>query len=91
MARCGPVPAAILADECTGATIMRAVLALDAGPMDRVRLIQPDDTAGTLLSVAEAGADLLMRVLPAWEAGAITHRIRTRLATYAPQIRSPTR
>ena len=67
--------AGMAGDERTGATIMRVVLALDAGPMlDRVEvLILPDDTAGTLLErVAEAGADLLMRVLPAWEAGDIS-------------------
>ncbi len=87
-----PVPAAILAgDERAGATIMRVVLALDAGPMlDRVEVsIRPDDTAGTLLGrVAEAGADLLMRVLPPWEAGEITPQEQDEaLATYAPQIK----
>ncbi|MBI5285207.1 MAG: methionyl-tRNA formyltransferase [Chloroflexi bacterium] len=87
-----PVPAAILAgDERTGATIMRVVLALDAGPMlDRIELpILPEDTAGTVLErIAEAGAELLMRVLPAWEGGAITPQEQDEaLATYAPQIK----
>ena len=56
-----PIPAAILAgDTETGATIMRVVLALDAGPMlDAARVpIEEDDTTGTLTpKVAQAGAE----------------------------------
>ena len=86
-----PVPAAILAgDARTGATIMRVVRALDAGPMlDRVEVaILPDDTAGTLLErVAESGAALLVDVLPKWAAGQIQPQPQDEsLATYAPQI-----
>ena len=86
-----PVPAAILAgDARTGATIMRVVRALDAGPMlDRVEVeILPHDTAGTLLErVAESGAALLVDVLPRWVAGQIPARPQEEsLATYAPQI-----
>ncbi len=87
-----PVPAAILAgDARTGATIMRVVRALDAGPiLDSVALdIAPNDTTATLLNrVADAGADLLVDVLPRWAAGEIAAREQDEaLATYAPQIR----
>jgi methionyl-tRNA formyltransferase len=87
-----PVPAAILAgDPATGATIMRVVLALDAGPvLDAVRVpIAPDDTTGTLTAkVAEAGAALLMDVLPRYGRGDVTPAEQDgALATYAPQIR----
>jgi methionyl-tRNA formyltransferase len=86
-----PIPAAILANDAeTGATIMRVVLALDAGPMlDATRVpIEPDDTTGTLTTkVAEAGASLLMDVLPKYERSAIAPvEQEDALATYAPQI-----
>jgi methionyl-tRNA formyltransferase len=86
-----PIPAAILAGDAeTGATIMRVVLALDAGPMlAAVRVpIEGSDTTGTLTpKVAEAGAALLMDVLPRYERGAITPIEQDdALATYAPQI-----
>ncbi|MDE3096011.1 MAG: methionyl-tRNA formyltransferase [Chloroflexota bacterium] len=87
-----PIPAAILAGDAeTGATIMRVRLALDAGPvLASVHVpIAPSDTTGTLTpKVAEAGAELLMRVLPAYVAGAISPVEQDEaLATYAPQIR----
>jgi len=87
-----PIPAAILAgDDETGATIMRVELALDAGPMlASVRLpIGPDDTTGTLTErIAEAGAELLVRVLPRYASGEL-HPVQQddALATYAPQIK----
>jgi methionyl-tRNA formyltransferase len=86
-----PIPAAILAGDAeTGATIMRVVLALDAGPMlDSVRVpIAPDDTTGTLTpKVADAGAELLMDVLARYERGdAAPVQQDDALATYAPQI-----
>ena len=86
-----PIPAAILAGDAeTGATIMRVVLALDAGPMlDGARVpIEPEDTTATLTpKVAEAGAALLMDVLPRYERGEITPVEQDdALATYAPQI-----
>ena len=89
-----PVPAAILAgDERTGATIMRVVRALDAGPiLDSLALdIAPDDTTATLLNrVADAGAELLVDVLPRWAAGEMVAREQDEaMATYAPQIRKP--
>jgi methionyl-tRNA formyltransferase len=87
-----PIPAAILAGDAeTGATIMRIVLALDAGPMlAAVRVpIAPDDTTGTLTpKVAEAGASLLMDVLPRYERGEIAPEPQDdALSTYAPQIK----
>jgi methionyl-tRNA formyltransferase len=86
-----PIPAAILAgDAATGATIMQVVLALDAGPMlDEVRVpIGPRDTTATLTPrIAEAGAELLLEVLPRYASGALTARPQDdTLATYAPQI-----
>jgi methionyl-tRNA formyltransferase len=86
-----PIPAAILAGDAeTGATIMRIVLALDAGPMlDSVRVpIEAHDTTGTLTpKVAEAGGSLLMDVLPRYARGEIAPVAQDdALATYAPQI-----
>ncbi len=86
-----PIPAAILAgDPDTGATIMKVVLALDAGPMLASALvpIAPDDTTGSLTpKVANAGAELLLDVLPRYERGEITPIEQDdALATYAPQI-----
>jgi methionyl-tRNA formyltransferase len=86
-----PIPAAILAgDERTGATIMQVRLALDAGPMiARVAVpIGDDDTTATLTPrIAEAGAALLVDVLPRYAAGAISAEEQAEaLATYAPQI-----
>jgi methionyl-tRNA formyltransferase len=87
-----PIAAAILVgDGETGATIMQVRLALDSGPMlASVRVpIGSDDTAGTLTArVAEAGAALLMDVLPGWESGTVAAVEQDdALATYAPQIR----
>jgi methionyl-tRNA formyltransferase len=86
-----PIPAAILAgDAQTGATIMRVVRALDAGPMlAHVSMpIGDEDTTATLTTrVAEAGASLLLDVLPKYAAGQITPVEQDdALATYAPQI-----
>lgn len=87
-----PLPAAILAgDERTGATIMRVVRALDAGPiLGSVAIdVAPEDTSATLLPrVAEAGGRLLLDLLPRWAAGEIVAREQDETqATYAPQIR----
>ena len=86
-----PIPAAILAGDAeAGATIMRVVLALDAGPMlDSVRVpIEAEDTTATVTPrIAEAGAELLMRVLLRWRDGVIEAVAQDdALATYAPQI-----
>jgi methionyl-tRNA formyltransferase len=87
-----PVAAAILAgDTETGVTIMLVEPALDTGPIlaQEREPICPDDTAGTLgARLAERGAELLMKTLPAWIAGSITPRPQDdRLATYAPAVR----
>ncbi len=86
-----PISAAILADDAeTGATIMRVELALDAGPMlasARVLILRGDTTVTLASKVAEAGATLLIDVIPRWQAGTI-HAIEqdAALATYAPRI-----
>lgn len=87
-----PIPAAILhGDSETGATIMLVERRLDAGPMlGSVRLpIRPDDTTATLTPrVAEAGAELLLDLLPRWGRGEITPQPQDdALATYAPAIK----
>jgi methionyl-tRNA formyltransferase len=87
-----PIPAAILAGDAeTGATIMKVVLALDAGPvLGTVRVAITDaDTAGTLTPrVAEAGAALLLDLLPRYAAGEITPAPQDDAqASYAPQLR----
>jgi methionyl-tRNA formyltransferase len=86
-----PIPAAILAGDAeAGATIMQVRLALDAGPMlSAVRVdVLPADTTATLTpKIAEAGAALLLELLPGWERGAIEAVEQDEsLVTYAPQI-----
>ncbi|HET6614752.1 MAG TPA: methionyl-tRNA formyltransferase [Dehalococcoidia bacterium] len=87
-----PIPASILAgDAMTGATIMKVVLALDAGPMiaaTEVAIEQDDTTASLTPRVAEAGAALLIDVLPRWADGTLEAAPQDdALATYAPQIK----
>ncbi|HXK33666.1 MAG TPA: methionyl-tRNA formyltransferase [Dehalococcoidia bacterium] len=87
-----PIPAAILhGDSETGATIMLVERKLDAGPMlGSVTVpIRPDDTTATLTPrIAEAGADLLLDLLPKWGRGEITPQPQDdALATYAPVIK----
>lgn len=66
-----PVHRAVLeGDPVTGVTIMRVVLALDAGPMlsTIATEIGPDETSEELeLRLAEMGAGLLARTMPAIE------------------------
>ncbi len=87
-----PIPAAILAgDEETGATIMRVVRELDAGPMiDAVRVpVNAQDTTATLTPrIADAGADRLLDVLGRIVAGDVPAAEQARAeATFAPQIK----
>jgi methionyl-tRNA formyltransferase len=87
-----PVVAAILAgDDVTGATIMRVEPELDAGPiLDSVEVpVAIEDNAGKLTRrIADAGARLLVDVLPRWEAGEITPREQDdSVATYAPRVK----
>ncbi len=85
------VASAILAgDEESGATIMRVVREVDAGPViAQVRTpVEPLDTAGWLTErIAELGADLLADVLPRWVAGEMEARPQDdSRATYAPRL-----
>lgn len=70
-----PIEGAVLAGMTeTGVTIMRMVLALDAGPMLHVRRtpILPDETAGELRErLSELGALALIEALTLMEAGAL--------------------
>lgn len=86
-----PVAAAILAGDAeTGATIMKVVRELDAGPMiGEIRTpIGPLDTAGELTDrIAQLGADRLAELLPPWVAGQIeaTPQDEAQM-TYAPRL-----
>jgi methionyl-tRNA formyltransferase len=86
-----PVHRAILAgDETTGVTIMRVVLALDAGPMlaRRTTSIDPNETSGTLEArLATIGAGLLAEVVDRLSSGAIDDEPQDdRMATYAAKL-----
>jgi methionyl-tRNA formyltransferase len=86
-----PVAAAILAGDAeTGASIMRVVRALDAGPVlgDVRTSIGPLDTAGELTDrLAQLGADRLAELLSPWVAGEIEAIPQDEaLMTYAPRL-----
>ena len=86
-----PVAAAILAgDEETGASIMRVVRKLDAGPVigEARTSIGPLDTAGELTDrIAQLGADRLGELLPPWVAGDLEAVPQDELhMTYAPRL-----
>ncbi|MCK9486890.1 MAG: methionyl-tRNA formyltransferase [Dehalococcoidia bacterium] len=86
-----PVASAILGgDEMTGATIMRVVREVDAGPVvAQVETpIGPLDTAGVLTDrIAQLGAALLADVLPRWVAGEVEEQSQdASQATYAPKL-----
>jgi methionyl-tRNA formyltransferase len=86
-----PIHRAVMAGDAeTGATIMRVVKALDAGPMfASVRVaIGPDDTTADVEAVLRVrGAELLVQTLDAIEAGTATETPQDdRLATYAPKL-----
>jgi methionyl-tRNA formyltransferase len=87
-----PIPAAILAGDAeTGATIMKVVLALDAGPMlgsVRVPITDADTAASLSPKVAEAGAELLLDLLPKYARGENAPVEQDdEQATYAPQLK----
>lgn len=71
-----PVAAAIdSGDAETGATLMRVVRKLDAGPIvDKISVpIRPRDTAGSLTdAIAQLGANLLTKLLTPWVANEIS-------------------
>jgi methionyl-tRNA formyltransferase len=73
-----PVVGALLAGETeTGVTIMLMDAGLDTGPIltTATAPIRPDDTAASLTArLADLGAELLLRTVPAWLAGEITPR-----------------
>ncbi|MGF1648749.1 MAG: methionyl-tRNA formyltransferase [Kineosporiaceae bacterium] len=73
-----PVQRAIAAGDAeTGVTVFRLDEGLDTGPVlaTMVEPLRPRDTAGEVLDrLATAGADLLVRVLDAVEAGALQAR-----------------
>ena len=87
-----PIQRAVLAgDAVSGVTIMRVVLALDAGAMlARVELpIEPDDTAGSLEQrLAVSGALLLREVVDRLAREEPVHEVPQddALATHAPKI-----
>jgi len=86
-----PVASAILnGDPATGATIMRVVREVDAGPIvARVETpIGPLDTMGLLTDrIAHLGADLLVDVLPRWIAGTIEETPQDEAhVTFAPKL-----
>jgi methionyl-tRNA formyltransferase len=89
-----PVAAAILAgDEVTGVTIIKMDAGLDTGPIlkqSKPEKIEPDDTTRAELKkrLAKVGADLLVRVLPAYLAGDLVPQPQPEAGvTYAPQLR----
>jgi methionyl-tRNA formyltransferase len=86
-----PIHRAVLAgDPVTGVTIMRVVLALDAGPMlaSASTPIDPAETSEMLESrLAVMGADLLIQTLARMEAGPIAEVAQDESrATYATKL-----
>lgn len=86
-----PVHRAVIAgDRTTGVTIMRVVLALDAGPMlaRRDTAIDPDETSVTLEArLAGVGADLLAETLERLTDGPIPEEPQDeRFVTYASKL-----
>ncbi|MGQ9571858.1 MAG: methionyl-tRNA formyltransferase [Dehalococcoidia bacterium] len=86
-----PIAAAILAgDEETGVTIMLMDPGMDTGPIlsQRAVPISPWDTSGSLGErLAEAGAELLLEVLPRWLADEIEPQPQDdSQATHAPLL-----
>ena len=87
-----PVQAAILhGDPETGVSIMLMEAGLDTGPIlaQRATPIAARETAGTLSTrLAQIGADLLVEVLPAYQAGGLSPVAQEEsLATKAPRIK----
>jgi methionyl-tRNA formyltransferase len=85
------VASAILAGDAeSGASVMRVVREVDAGPvLGQARTpIGLLDTTGTLTArIAELGADLLVELLPRWVAGQVTEAPQDDArATYAPRL-----
>ncbi len=86
-----PIHRAVIAgDSETGITIMRVVLALDAGPMLAKRSVPigPDDTSADLeVRLAALGADLLVETTDRLARGAVPEETQDeRLVTYAARL-----
>lgn len=86
-----PIHRAVIAgDAVTGVTIMRVVLALDAGPMLSTveTVIDATDTSETLeLRLADAGATLLVETLDRMAAGPVAETPQDEsLVTYAERL-----
>jgi len=86
-----PIHRAVIAgDAVTGVTIMRVVLALDAGPMlaSRSTRIDESDTSQSLEArLAVMGADLLIATMAQLEAGLVDAVPQDEAAsTYAPRL-----
>lgn len=86
-----PIAAAILSGDAeTGASIMRVVRELDAGPVlgEARTPIGPLDTAGELTDrLAQLGANRLAELLPPWVAGEVDAVPQDEaVMTYAPRL-----
>lgn len=86
-----PVQAAVRhGDDITGATTFLLDEGMDTGPILGcvAETVRPGDTSGDLLErLSHCGAELLVRTLDAWQAGALTpHAQQSELATYAPKV-----
>jgi methionyl-tRNA formyltransferase len=86
-----PIQRAVMnGDAETGVTIMRVVLALDAGPMLArvVRPIGPDEPADAVeRDLAQLGATLLVDTLEGLERGEVVEVVQDETqATYAPRL-----
>jgi methionyl-tRNA formyltransferase len=86
-----PIHRAVMeGDSETGITIMRVVLALDAGPMlaRRARAIGPDETSEDVeRDLAQIGAALLVETLDALETGTVVETPQDDArATFAPRL-----
>lgn len=89
-----PIHRAVIAgDAVTGVTIMRVVLALDAGPMlsTVATVIDATDTSETLeRRLADAGATLLVETLDRMTAGPVAETPQDEsLVTYAERLQRP--
>lgn len=86
-----PIQAAILAGDAeTGVSIMRMVLALDAGPvlLTARTPIEADETGGELTErLAELGAEAIVEAVTLLELGGLEETVQDDAAsTYAPKI-----
>ena len=86
-----PIQASLLAgDEETGISIMRMVAEMDAGPvyaMQRLPILDADDTPSLTEKLAALGAGLLVQTLPLIASGALAPVPQNAgLATFCPKI-----